>query len=152
MIEETDNGPTGWNAMSGTSRLLAVLAAGAIALIATVALLAALKGLLPAHAGDASSGGVSQDAAVEAARPHVPPDATFVSATAGKFLDVNELPGIGPGAPVTPDQLVWAVKFESIATICGPSGYCFSPRPGFSIVILDFKTGEWLATEGISVP
>jgi hypothetical protein len=70
----------------------------------------------------------------------------------GYFQAVNVLPGVGPDDPIAPDRLVWAIKFSLTFDICNPAGTCFSPRPGFSIAMLDFKTGEWLTTEGISGP
>jgi hypothetical protein len=70
----------------------------------------------------------------------------------GTFQAANQLSGVGPDDPIAPDRLVWAIKYSLTFDICNPAGTCFSPRSGFSIVMLDFKTGKWLTTEGISGP
>ena len=76
--------------------------------------------------------------------------ATFVSASAGLFRDLNIDPHIGPGYPVKPDQTVWAVKFAGEVTICDPLGACFSPRPGITAVYLDYETGDFLSAGGVT--
>jgi hypothetical protein len=97
----------------------------------------------------APSGGISQARAIELARGHSSLT-TFVSVSAGPFRDLNIESGIGPGFVVKPDQLVWAVTFQGDVTICNPLGVCESPRPGRSVVYLDYQTGAFLTSEGTS--
>jgi len=95
--------------------------------------------------------GVSQDAALEIARSHVAPDATFRSASAGRFADVYPGQRLGPRTQEEADRLVWAVEFASVFVICPPDGGpCRSPRPGSSTAIIDFRTGEWITTLSFS--
>lgn len=99
----------------------------------------------------APSGGIPKDSAIAIARQHVPADAVLVSAEAGAFATEVDSAKIGPGYPVAPDRLVWAVKYESDFTICPPDGSaCWSPRPGWTTVILDFMTGDFLAAPAIA--
>jgi hypothetical protein len=139
---------------------ITLLAGGTVALIATVALIGGIRavdpglpGASPSSTPDASlpAGGISQEAAIAAAWEHAPRDGVLVGVTSGTFETVNTLPGIGPGHPIAPDRLVWGVKFESTFEICPPNGSpCWSPRPGWTTVIVDFKTGEVLSTQGFS--
>ncbi len=96
-----------------------------------------------------SSGGITSAQAVERARSHTSMD-EFVSAFAGTFRDLNVDPYVGAGAPVKPDDLVWAVTFAGAMTICSPAGTCQSPRPGIQVVFLDYRTGAYLMVEGVS--
>ena len=91
------------------------------------------------------SGGIPQARALELARDHTT-FTTFVSAAAGLFRDLNITPGVGPGYPIKPDQIVWAVTFSGDVTICSPVGNCFSPRPGIIAVYLDYLTGDFLSS------
>ncbi len=93
------------------------------------------------------SGGISEARAIDLARNHSSL-ATFVSASAGFFRDLNIDPHIGPGYPVSGDQTVWAVTFTGEETICGPDGTCLSPRPGMTTVYLDYLTGDYLSADG----
>ncbi len=89
---------------------------------------------------------ISQDAAIVLARKVVTTDSTFVSASFGRFADVYHNASLGPD-PGQEDMTVWAVEFESEYTICPPDGSaCWTPRPGFTTVILDGYTGDWVTT------
>jgi hypothetical protein len=95
------------------------------------------------------SGGISKERAIELAGPHSSL-ATFVSAEAGRFSELSRNSNIGPGAPVKPEQWVWAVTYEGNMTICNPLGSCLSPRPGTLTIFLDYFTGDFLMSEGLS--
>jgi hypothetical protein len=89
---------------------------------------------------------ISQDAAIDLARKVVTADSTFVSASFGRFADVYQNARLGPD-PGQEDMIVWAVEFESAYTICPPDGSaCWTPRPGFTTVILDGHNGDWVTT------
>lgn len=91
------------------------------------------------------SGGIALAVAETLAGPHAPLASRLISASAGPFSDY----AVGQSGPIAPNRLVWAVVFSSIATICPPSGSaCLSPRPGTVTVVLDYYTGEFLASEG----
>jgi len=101
----------------------------------------------------AGPSGISRDLAIQLSSTAVPQDAVLVSAAAGRFADVYDTSNLASGYPVRPDQLVWAVKYESEFTICPPDGSpCWTPRPGWTTVILDFFTGKVLASPGVSPP
>ena len=93
-------------------------------------------------------GGISEERAIELAHGHLSLS-TFVSATAGRFSDLNFDPNIGPGFPVAPDALVWAIRFSGEATICSPVGVCAS-QATIGIVYLDYATGDFLTSGGFS--
>jgi hypothetical protein len=97
------------------------------------------------------SGGISKERAIELAGPHGSLT-TFASAEAGRFSELNRDANIGPGAPVKPEQWVWAVTYEGDMTICAPipAGSCLSPRPGSLAIFLDYFTGDFLMSEGLS--
>jgi len=93
-------------------------------------------------------GGISEAAALAAAVGHVPPGAVFIAARAGPFGTVNAPDGnSGPGSgfPVKPTDLVWALTYSEIITICPPSpgASCFPPRPATYTLILDYATGAF---------
>lgn len=77
---------------------------------------------------------------------------TLVSVKAGLFADLNAEDNIGPGFPIKLSDLVWAVEFSGLAgPICNPLGtICYSPRPGTTVVYLDYVTGDYRAAEGLS--
>jgi hypothetical protein len=77
---------------------------------------------------------------------------TFVSVTAGPFADVNTDVHVGPGYPIKAADMVWAVRFMGEETICNPLGSCSSPRPGITIVFLDYVTGDFRTAAGFSEP
>jgi hypothetical protein len=110
--------------------------------------LAATPSLVPSPL---PSGGISKERAIELAGPHSSLT-TFVSAEAGRFSELNRDANIGPGAPVKPEQWVWAVTYEGDMTICAPipAGSCLSPRPGSLTIFLDYFTGDFLMSEGLS--
>ena len=93
------------------------------------------------------SGGISKERAIELAGSHTP-FTTLTSAVAGRFRDLNTDPNIGPGYPIKPERLVWAVSYQGDMTICNPLGTCYSPSPGTVTVFLDYTTGDFLASEG----
>lgn len=99
-------------------------------------------------------GGIDRDRAIAIATPLVRASARLVSAESGPFVVVTlDHDRLGPGYPVSPDQLVWAVTFDDIFVICRPDGSgCFSPRPGRTTIILDYRTGEFLVGQGLSEP
>ena len=101
----------------------------------------------PAGLAAAPPLGISEALAVQLARQHVSSDSVFVSASSGRFADVNHYDKMGSRGPKQANQQVWAVDFESLYTICPPGGSaCYSPRPGFTTVILDEFTGDWITT------
>lgn len=109
----------------------------------------------PSAAALLPAGGISAASAETAARDHVLPDAVLVGATAGQFADVYSPAGnghLGPGYPVKPSDLVWAVTFDEQIVICPPprvsAGHalpqpCLAPRPATVTVILDYVTGTF---------
>ena len=92
---------------------------------------------------------ISEARAIELARQHTTLS-TVVSATTGRFGDVNSDPNIGPGYPIKADDIVWAVKFSGEISICNPLGVCESPRPSLTTVYLDFATGTFLTSDTFS--
>lgn len=107
-------------------------------------------------------GGIPLEQAIELARTHSSLT-TFVSASAGPFGNLAGGSNIGPSYAITLDQLVWAVAFVGDMTICpplaAPSGpgtpapaACWSPRPGQTVVYLDYRTGDFLTAAGYSPP
>ena len=96
------------------------------------------------------SGGIAQAQAIKLASANSS-GWTFISASAGAYRDLRP-PGSGPGDGITPDRLVWVIKFASDFTICNPLGVCLSPRPGTVTVYLDFFTGALLSSAGFSAP
>jgi hypothetical protein len=95
------------------------------------------------------SSSVSEQRAIELAQAHTS-STTLVSVHSGRFADLNTDPHIGPGYPIKPDDLVWAVQFSGDITICNPLGACYSPRPSTATVFLDYATGDFLTTETFS--
>jgi hypothetical protein len=95
--------------------------------------------------------GIPEARAVQLAREHVSSDAVFASAMAGRLADVyhgDRTPYLGPKQL---NRLVWAVDFDSMFTICPPDGSaCYSPRPGFTTVVLDQLTGDFILSSGFS--
>jgi hypothetical protein len=91
------------------------------------------------------SGGISEERAIELARQqgfH-----TFVSAVAGTFEQLNI--GIGPGAGIAQDRMVWAVTLSGTAAPCPPNGAtCEPPRAGTVTYYFDYYTGAFLASSG----
>lgn len=104
--------------------------------------------------GSVPPSGVSIDLAVARAKDRVSADAVLVGARAGRFRDVDTdsegVAGNGSGnGPVPEEQMVWAVKFAAMFEICPPDGSaCWSPRPGWTTVIVDFYSGEVLSSFG----
>jgi hypothetical protein len=95
--------------------------------------------------------GIDRERAIAIAMALVRASAHFVSAESGPFV-IGSHP-VGPGYPVGPDDLVWAVTFEDTFENCKPDGSgCFSPGPGRTTIILDYRTGEFLAGQGVSPP
>lgn len=100
-------------------------------------------------------GGISEAAAVTAARDHVPPDAVFVSARAGPFGTVNPPEGngrLGSGFPVKPSDLVWALTYSETIIICPPSpgASCLPPRAASYTVIIDYRTGAFRSSSAFA--
>ena len=90
--------------------------------------------------------GITAAGAEAAAKDHVPPDAVYVSAVAGRFADVYVSPPSQAGADigVAPNDTVWVVTFTEQVTICPPDGSpCWSPRSGTIDVVLDYATGAF---------
>jgi hypothetical protein len=96
--------------------------------------------------------GISVDQAIEIATEHVAPDAVLVSTSAGKYSEIHPFfDRVGPGSDVPSDRLVWAVVFQSEFEICPPNGSpCWSPRPGWTTVIVDYTTGEFIESAAYS--
>ena len=92
-------------------------------------------------------GGISPDAAIAIARQHITL-ATFVSAEAGTFAELNHNPNIAQ--VVKPDRLVWAVTFEGDLTICPPppGATCATGVPGVATAFLDYYTGDFILGGG----
>lgn len=95
------------------------------------------------------AGGISENRAIALADSHTSPDSVFVSASAGRFVDLEIDPGAGRG--VEPNRLAWAITYMAQMTICPPNGgSCQPPQAGTLVVYLDFYTGEFLLSEGVS--
>lgn len=110
----------------------------------------------PSPAKSVPPGGISAETAIELAQKHVSADAVFQAVRAGTF-DELDVPvgagGRGPDYPTKPGRLVWGVRYSAVFTICPPDGSpCWSPRPGWTTVFLDYYTGEWLTSSAFSPP
>lgn len=108
----------------------------------------------PVSSSSLPPGGLAPEAAVTRAEYYVPSDAKLTSAAAGEFAKVASDSRVSPqdlGKPMKPTDLVWAVRFEMLASICPPDGSaCWSPRPGRSTVVLDYVTGEFVMSYSFS--
>ncbi len=104
------------------------------------------------------SAGIPEAQAIAIAREHTGDAKTFVSATVGRFGDLRLDPTNHPASSPEPSHLVWAVRFTGDFVICPPFAApsadatpapheCWSPRPGTTVVFLDYLTGEWLTSE-----
>lgn len=95
--------------------------------------------------------GLSEDEAIAIAREYVPADATHVSSRHGRhqevYVDPDEVLD-----EVTANQQVWALGFESEFEICPPDGSDCIHRPGTTTVILDYFTGNFISSYGLSRP
>lgn len=102
----------------------------------------------PVAATALPSSPVTAASAVAEAKTHVDATAVLVSARGGQFADVKgPAPAVDSGLVdgLAPTRLVWAVTFSDDFVICPPDGAaCWSPRPGTTIVYLDYETGEYL--------
>lgn len=146
---------------AGSVRVMLSIAVGGVG---AVALVAALAGTLPNGVGGVFSGsvpsvtsslpaGIMESRAIEISKEFVTSDSVFSSASAGPFSDVYDDDRMGPAAAMQADQLVWAVEYQSEYTICPPDGSgCWSPRPGYTTVILDYLSGDWITTFSYSPP
>jgi hypothetical protein len=133
----------------GSSSLMQTLAATTEPSLRSTAAASASQAPTVALASPLPPGGVSKADAVRLAGDHTH-FFTIVSAEAGAFRDLNRDPNIGPGYPIRPDRWVWAVTYLGNVTICSPVGVCYSPRPEMLTIYLDYFTGEFLATDGVS--
>lgn len=147
-------------------RMRAALPVGALVavavLVGAVALLPRLAGFGPAagtsptptspvgtsSASALPSGGITRAAAISIASEHVPPQATLVSAQAGRFGDV-ELPGLGGTAArgIASNRWVWAVVYQGTSLLACPepaSTTCAALSRAPFTVLLDFFTGDYL--------
>jgi hypothetical protein len=107
----------------------------------------------PAPTATPLPAGIPERVAIQLAEAHVMPDAVFLSAVAGRYGDVamDDDRAVAPGAAVQPEALVWAAKYGAQFTICPPDGLaCYTPRPGYQTVILDYRTGAFLESLGFS--
>lgn len=106
------------------------------------------------------SGGISEERAIALAGQHVGPNVTFAAATAGTYGALTLDPNAHPANPL-PSHVVWAVRYTGEFVICPPLAApsagapfspqpCWSPRPGTTVVFLDYLTGQWLTTESYS--
>lgn len=102
-------------------------------------------------AGSSSNGEITQDEAIELARPHLAdPSAAFYAASNGRMDDVyRAVTGEDQPAPGDPDRRVWAVEFATPFEVCGAEGSCETIR-GFVSVFLDYSDGEWIAAASYS--
>jgi len=97
--------------------------------------------------------GITRDRAIALATVEAGSGAVLVSAASGRLADVGLQDQVAAGYPVRPDDLVWAVTFTEQFHICPPDGSdCWSPRPGTEVIILDYRSGEFLAGQGMSPP
>jgi hypothetical protein len=124
-----------------------------LSILTLASLLAAgcsVGGAAPTPTSTVPPGGVSIDLAVARAEERVSADSVLVEARAGRFGDVyTDSQGVHHKGPVPDEQMVWVVKFAAMFEICPPDGSaCWSPRPGWTTVILDFYSGEVLSIEG----
>lgn len=109
--------------------------------------------LSPLPLSPAVSGGITESRAIELAQVIVTPESTLRSVSAGRFAEVYTNDRMGPSSEGQAEQLVWAVRYESMYTICPPDGLpCWTPRPGTTTVILDYYTGSWITTFSYSPP
>lgn len=132
---------------AGTPLMLALLVIGLqLFTHASATTGAAASATLSSPTAAVTDQAISQDEAIDLARKVVTTDSTLVSASFGRFADVYHNARLGPD-PSQEDMIVWAVEFESAHTICPPDGRaCWTPRPGFTTVILDGYTGDWVTT------
>lgn len=108
------------------------------------------RGSADSGAAESAPPGLLEDAAVQLAAKHVPAGAILTEAKSGAFGDIVDDHRLGPGYPVAADRMVWGITYESAFTLCPPDGSaCWSPRPGWTTVVLDYFTGEFLAAPAI---
>jgi hypothetical protein len=143
--------------------LMATLATFAIVMVVAIAYLthAVATGAPTGESASAPTGaipslppgGLAPDLAVQRARQSVASDAKLVSSVAGQFGAVYQDTRNDGAGSIDPGRLVWAVKFQSEFTICPPDGSaCYSPRPGWTTVILDYTSGDFIGSFGYSPP
>lgn len=118
----------------------APIAAGAVS-TATPSVTAAASPSLPP--------GIAESQARQIAGESAPSKAIHVSSEYGRYADVYRDPGevLEEGLA---DRVVWAIGFQSIFEICPPDGSSCIERPGVTTVILDYVTGDWIASYGFS--
>jgi hypothetical protein len=102
------------------------------------------------------SAGLSESAAVEAARHFLPEAETAAERWAtqsGTFVDVFESLAHRPAHVQQPpiddiatDRLVWGVQFRTTLEICGPAGGACETHEGLRTIFVDYHSGEWLRT------
>ncbi len=119
--------------------------------VATTVPSASAQATQPVAASLPASSVTSSDA-VAIARQNVRAQAVFASVIAGPFAESYSPPPnhpISAANPIHATDLVWVVTFSDEFTICPPDGSpCFSPRPGTTTVVLDYKTGAFLGSSG----
>ena len=94
---------------------------------------------------------ITPDEAARLAARALPADAVLRSVVARTSMTIVVPDGASPGV-IPADGYVWAVTFDRTVVICpppGPSGAnpCWSPRPGVSVVILDYLTGAFIQSD-----
>jgi hypothetical protein len=105
--------------------------------------------------GASPADAVSEQEAIDIAARVLPRQAAFQSATHGPFVAMyDQLGRPAPRRPADveadPQREVWAVTFAyEFDSICRPDGSgCESPRPGINTVMIDYFTGEVIASFG----
>ena len=97
----------------------------------------------PATTASLPATAITTDDAARLAAQAVPADAVLRSVVARSNMTIvgpDGAAGVGPAG-----GFVWVVTFDRTIVICPPDGGpCWSPRPGVSVVILDYRTGAFI--------
>ena len=166
LLAEQDR-PVSDSAM-GASRLrsgVARAATGAVGGVALLVIALAVLWSLPATGPEGtnqspspaptSPAGISESQAITLAQAYAPLGGVQASVQSGSFAELNPNPS-DLSDLTTPQHPVWAIVFKATFNICpptfAPDGSSCERRPGTTTVILDFATGDFIESYGISPP
>lgn len=129
-----------------------VATTGIFVIAVVVIAAAARQWLVTASRSGSNPATVSQQAAESAAWLHVPPDARLLKSQLGIPSGIELAQGDAADLGARPDENVWVVTFSRSLDICQPDGKCLPTRSGYSYVVLDATTGDYVATYTYAAP